>query len=399
MVAIKHGDKGSTSRSYAWLDRFLALAALFVAYQFWFKSPDPISSGSPVLGVQGKRGPCAPRKGIVIVSLLDKLGYNLLQIAFARRIADELCWDVSFRPLWNPGWGPAEEECFPNANAFMVPPNAAHAAELGINNTVWNAITYYPPNFAEMNDEWETTNKLVTNWAKELSDDNQAWRCIHPTCDFSEQAIQAGLAEIRSQKSNKRVIYFESFFMHHEWLQQARPFIQSWLEVKPTCCSRIPPPDAVVIHIHHPNTFDSRVEKLQIQAGEYERLLEKYKLRGNAIWVVCDEGCQTIPEVQDLVRLIPGSQLVHPTSAADTLCIVSHAKTLVTTPNYVLSSVAAVLTKDAVVHYPTVRNDVGLERFVMALPEWKYHVVTYGKFTEWNVPHSELNFQPSWKFG
>jgi hypothetical protein len=267
MVSIKHGDKGSTGRTYAWLDRFLALAALVVAYHFWFKSLDPISSSSPVVGVHGKRGPCAPRKGIVIVSLLDKLGYNLLQIAFARRLADELCWDVSFRPLWNPGWGPTEQECFPNANAYMAPHDAAYAAELGINSTIWNAITYSPPYLAEVDNEWDTKNRLIKTWTKELSADNKAWRCIHPNCDFSEQAVQAGLAEIRSKKSNTRVVYFESFFMHHEWLKQSRLNIRSLLEVKPTCCSRVPPPDAVVIHMHYPESVDHRVEKIADSSG------------------------------------------------------------------------------------------------------------------------------------
>jgi hypothetical protein len=120
MVAIKHGVKGSTRRSYPWLNRIFALAAFVLAYNVWFESLDPMPLFSTLLSVLGKRGPCAPRKGIVIVSLLDKLGYNLLQIAFARRLADELCWDVSFRPLWNPGWGPTEQECFPNANASIV---------------------------------------------------------------------------------------------------------------------------------------------------------------------------------------------------------------------------------------------------------------------------------------
>jgi hypothetical protein len=78
--------------------------------------------------------------------------------------------------------------------------------------------------------------------------------------------VQAGLAEIRSKKSNTRVVYFESFFMHHEWLKQSRLNIRSLLEVKPTCCSRVPPPDAVVIHMHF-SSGDRRVEKLQIQAG------------------------------------------------------------------------------------------------------------------------------------
>jgi hypothetical protein len=44
MVSIKHGDKGSTRRTYPWLNRIFALAAFVLTYHFWFVGLDSASS-------------------------------------------------------------------------------------------------------------------------------------------------------------------------------------------------------------------------------------------------------------------------------------------------------------------------------------------------------------------
>jgi hypothetical protein len=349
----------------------------------------------------------------VVVSLVEALEFNLLQIAFARRMAEELCWDVVVRPMWNVGFGPAEQECFPNA---ISPPRdlLPLAGNVGINDTIWAAINYKPPDLKITDKEWDRNNALVKTWANEKShsnnnnnNDGEIWTCIHPKCTFSETDVQAALTTIRSKESKTRVVYLENYFLQHEWLADWRPNLRDWLTVKPSCCSATPPPDAVVIHVQSKNS-DNRLETFEIQGQEYERLLQKYNLRGNLIWVVCDaDDCQN---AQYLTENLGGVTVVHPTSPTDAFCILSQAKILVVTPNSILSMVAAAATvmksnnnKDAaaaasVVHYPTTRTRDDKPKFALALPDYTYHAVANGKFVSWNVQHKVLEFQPSWNY-
>ena len=335
-------------------------------------------------------GSCASRKGIVIVGLLDELEFNLLEIAFARRLAEELCWDLVVRPHWNVGFGPAERECFPMA----VPVSQIVPSDVGINDTIWAAIQYQPPNLRLMDTTWDENNVLVSTWAKELENVNkESWTCI-AGCAFSEIDVQHVLASTRSTTSNRRVIYLENFFTHHEWLLDWRLNVASFLEINPSCLSASPPPEAVVIHILSTQEPDTRFETFQIEGQEYERLLQKYELRGNPVWVVCDVGCQDTPVAVALRTSMPGLNVkfVHPTNPTDAIGILSKAKILVVTPNSLLSTVAAVLTNGAVVHYPTSRTANSMYEFSLAMPEWKYHTVVNGKFASWDVPHKNFNF-------
>lgn len=333
---------------------------------------------------------CAPRKGVVIVGLLEELEFDLLQIGFARRMAEELCWDLLVRPHWKVGFGPAERECFPRA----IPASSLVPSDVGINDTVWKAIQYQPLDLKRPDTEWEESNVLVNSWAKELAKNNSmSWTCIE-NCDFREDFVLHVLESTRSTKSNRRVIYLENFFMHYEWLLDWKQNMADFLEVKPSCCSASPPPEAVVIHLLNMPQPDPRFENFQIEGQEYERLLKKYELRGNPIWIVCDVGCQDTSVAVGLQKAMSGLNVkfVHPTNPTDAIGILSSAKILVVTPNSLLSSVAAVLTKGAVVHYPTTRTVLTKSQFALAMPEWKYHTVVDGKFVSWDVPHRTFNF-------
>ena len=380
MVAIKARSSGT--RDCLMLDRIFAVIAMFLFYEFYWK--DAASLWDIVTEENGRV--CAPLKGLVVVNLLGHLEYNVLQIGFARRMAEELCWDVAYRSMWNPGFNSPENECFPNA----LTPEVGFSEELMINGTMWKALNY---RVDEVHDQWEKNNQMTKLWAEESSQDGFAWRCIHHGCNFSEDELQKLISGIRTGESSTRIIYLEDFFVHHEWMEQWRPKLKDWFHVKDSCCSHQPPPNAVVIHIH-PATDQRRLEKLEMHGREYERLLAKYNLRANPIWIVCEQGCQNSLVVQDLITLV-GAIVVHPQSPTDTLCILSQVThTLVVTPNHMLSSVAATLSNAAVVHYPTPQNEGN--RFALTVPEWKYHVVKNNKISKWDVKHDSLDFRTPW---
>ena len=67
-----------------------------------------------------RRGPCAPRSGLVSSGLLGTLGDNLFEMGFANRASVELCWDVSYTNSWRSKvFLDRGRRCFPNS--FLPP--------------------------------------------------------------------------------------------------------------------------------------------------------------------------------------------------------------------------------------------------------------------------------------
>jgi hypothetical protein len=427
MVAIKKSRSPRSKASY-WIDRILSMAALFAIYHFWWKEEIETTSLDPILPqIYRKQMGCTPHRGLIIVSLLDSLAYNLLQIAFARRMAKELCWEVAFRPLWNVGFGPNEYKCFTNAITKVTP---SIQQDLNINDSIWEAIIYSPKNLTMMDTDWDEKNSLIKLWSKELAENERIWPCIHPKCIFSEQQVKLHIDNIRSEQSITRIAYLENYFVHYEWLDQWRPSARTWLSVSPTCCSHPPPPsDTIMIHIHHAKLdtpTDHRTETFELTADAYVSWLlhlqqdqhdrnsnvnnnehsnnnnnSSSEAVGPSIWIVCQSGCGSRPEVQALMQKPWNAKVVNPRDPMDTVCTLSQASTLLVAPQSMLSSVAATLLvlPDASVHYPTEGGTLdGHIRFSLVMPEWRYHLVANSTFQKWDIPHSSLAFQPSWNF-
>mmetsp|Transcript_23158 Transcript_23158/g.38290 ORF Transcript_23158/g.38290 Transcript_23158/m.38290 type:complete len:401 (-) Transcript_23158:120-1322(-) len=400
MVSIRSRRQG---KSLVWLDRTLAVIFVVLFYEFWWK--DRISGG---IGSSFddysllQQRVCAQNKGIVVVNFLDYLGYNLLQIGFARRIAEDLCWDVvTYRSMWKPGFGPDEEKCFSNA---LTPPLSSESLspelfkEIGMNDALWSALNDHP---MELGEAYEPQNLMVKEWSKGLEAEGKAWRCVTALCDFSEEAIQQQIAKIRSKDSTIRVVYLEDFFLHYEWMDQWRSHLRNWFstnkEADSSCCSQVPPEDAVVIHVHtgsESEPIDGKLEDLKVGVEQYAKLVSKYHGKKKSVWIVCNAATFQSQYVKDLSIQLGGTNVVVPKSASDTVCILSKAKEgLFVTPNHILSMVGGLLSNAAEVHYLTPNTET---RFGLNVTDWKYHVVENEKLKYWNVRHKNLAFLTPW---
>jgi hypothetical protein len=332
------------------------------------------------------RGPCAPRNGLVIISMLDVFEHNLFQIAIGRRLADELCWDLIFRPHWNVGFGPKERECFPKIWNSQTHLNESHRH---FPANITSALKFEPVPWNYMGPEWSEANQVLQTWAKDQSNMKEGWTCIHPYCGLSEAPVQSSLSTIRSEDSRIDTVFLEGYHSIPDLFQNWRPSLRHWLQVKPSCCSRDPPSaETVVIHLHQNETSyqDHRMSYLDIRGEEYRRWLQQYNLEKQPLWLVCEPGCEKSTAVKVLLGYYPLAQVVNPIDRIDMVCLLSQAKTLLVTSNDILSSVAGAMTPfDSKVHFPTAVAGKSSSMFKMALPDWIYHEVDEGVFVEWNV--------------
>lgn len=379
----------SKEATYKWFDRILSVVAALVFYFYWWKGDG--NGGTDVGMFFTEQKQCAPQKGLVVVNFLDYLGWNLLQIGFARRLGEELCWDVTYRTMWKTGFNSNEDEtCF--ADALTQPTNPGIQQELGIDDALWTAL-----NFRAANDDenYESHNEKVKEWAIQMANEGKAWRCISPTCDFSEQHIQDIMQKIRTTPS-VRVVYLESFFSHYEWIEAAgalwRNKLRKWLKIGASCCTQQPPEDAVVIHIQKEN--DDKLGNIDMPAVAYDSLLGKYGLKKKPLWIVCeDEDSKNLPVVESLKAKYKGTVVV-PKTASDTYCTLMRARNLVLTPNSMISIVAGGLNSQAEIQMIVPKD--GDSRYMLNMTGWKYHLFEGGKITDWDVDHRKLPLHMPW---
>lgn len=399
MVSINRSLSSRYNRqgkSLAWLDRTLTVLFLFCFYEFYWREDGASYDYYSLLDQRV----CAPQKGIVVVNFLDYVAYNLLQIGFARRMATELCWDVvTYRSMWKPGFGKAEEECFANALGPQQRSSATLGAELSedieMTDELWTALNDRPLNLA---DTYEPINQMVKDWSKKLEGEGKAWRCVTPICKFDEGTVQQTIADIRDHQK-VRVVYLENFFLHPEWMESIMANLKSWWT--PSCaCSEIPPTGSVIVHAHAPHregSVDGKLEAMTLQARYYESLVNKYHkgaINKKVVWVVADEDSSKTQYVQDLAIQLGYAKVVVPKTPSDMLCILSKAEQgLFITPNSMPSIVSGLMTDAKTVHYLTPNTET---QFGLNMTGWKYHVVQDEKLKYWNVRHKSLKFRAPW---
>lgn len=314
---------------------------------------------------------CAPRTGLILLNLLGRLGNNHFQIAFARRLAKELCWDVISRQHWQASFLTNDTDyCFPNA----LLPQEAISDELKdyleMDEGVLTALderTRSPSN-----------NKNIGDWVKQLERQGKAWKCEAGSCNHNGASVNRVLARIKNRRSKIRLVHLQAFFINSELMLEGGDN-QHWLEINPSCCHHEPPENAVVIHVRHfwERGADGFNQKFTI--GVYKDLLKHYNLTTNPVWVVCEPKAVDIQLVQDMRRELKA--VIHTgDDPIDAHCILRKAKTLVTSVSSTFSQSAAyfsVTASDMQVHCPVHR--LRRPEITLLVPHWKYHLVHKSK--------------------
>ena len=249
-----------------------------------------------------RRGPCAPRSGLVSSGLLGTLGDNLFEMGFANRASVELCWDVSYTNSWRSKvFLDRGRRCFPNS---FLPPLGGRDGRGNLGGPEDRGSDRYlelgdlPPELRRALRIDEGGQASSASSPENLLDEKDLERrsvllpCRHLECDFTRKGTEALLDAARKGGDSDgdgggyRALRTNAFFLHHGWIEGWESEVRDWLAVHDSCCPSPPPPDdAVVVHIEL-----SVVDGLDasIGTGFYRDLFERYGLTDRPIWAVHD---------------------------------------------------------------------------------------------------------------
>lgn len=391
------------------------VGALFVIVVWWrlfcevptvsssenkLKRDDTINVRKPPLtkGMQSKVPAikqCAPREGVIIVNFLGLLANNLFEVAFALRLAEELCWNILYRPFWNAEF-PSKRgrQCFPNANLPRHYKQLSSSSisstlqdDIQLNASTWHTWALNPGENAE------SVNKQYGEWVERMAFQNKSVaQLAHFEFDFTGNGVESLVKDIYSRESHIQVVSMEAFFIHYDWMKEWMPRIRQWLSISPKCCKHDPPPNAVVMHVRDFDIDDGGYNGLK--ASVYTDILQHYHDTNRPLWIVCQPKTADSPFVKAIVKSVNRSKVTIVTGIDqyDAFCTLTRAKTLVLSYVSSFSQMAALLNKhgDVKVHYPLTTLDE--PEVTLAVPGWKYHLVkeSLDGIKKWNVGYEKI---------
>jgi hypothetical protein len=336
---------------------------------------------------------CAPREGLVICNVVGRLANDLVQVAFANRLSQELCWPVVYRKWWDAEFpSPRGYKCFPRAHLPRDPTRLPSSTSLlsmleqsvQLNASTWKRWSQEGgQRFNNEYQEWVANNNRSISHLK------------HGRFDFTGTRVDDFITNVKSSSSDTRVVSMEAFFIHYDWMKDYMPRIRKWLTISPECCLHDPPPkDAVVIHVRDFDPQDVGYKVLQPSA--YVEIIRHYEYTERPLWIVCQPQSVNSTFVQEISQAAASAKqvtIVTGVDQYDAFCTLMRAKTLILSYVSSYSQMAALLNThgdDVRVHYPlpTLKEP----KVTLAVPGWKYHLVnaTMDGIEQWDVGYEQI---------
>ena len=351
--------------------------------------------------IKPARKKCAPREGVIVLNTLGRLGNNLFEIAFMKRLAYELCWEdqVLFRTLWNAEYPNKEgnnnraAECFPNAGLAQnhkLFPNTISAPlqdELGFNQSSWGGLTHTHSR------EYKSLLASAVENRKAINVEHVISKALY-TGNGTDQLVET----IRNNDTNITLLHLEAFFVNTDWMKGwEHKIFKKWLAFNPNCCFHQPPDNAVVFHVRDFSEKDHTFESGNITPHAYMQIMEHYDLTNRPLWIVCQPTSVESEYVKSIISMSKVKpRILTGEDQYDALCILSRAKTLLLSSASTFSQMGALLAGPAAdVHYPMrVLEKPGT---TISVPHFKYHLVdaqnrNTTKVSRFDVPHEEIEF-------
>lgn len=343
-----------------------------------------------------------PTDGIIILNMLGRLANDLFEVAFAKRLAEQLgCgWDVMYRSFWAPAFPTDRTDvCFPNAlarknNRIGGPASEARQIQAirKIESTtdierpesfvpiLFEALTYNELE-PEKHKQWDNTgdraNNMTQEWINSLGE--TALSVNHMGFPLYGDHVDQLVLKLRDPASPVKVVSLGAFFIHFDWMRDWMVPISNWLYVDPSCCLTPTPPEGViVIHIRDFGPGENGWNK-NFQVGVYRDIIERYwegDSIGREVLVICQPGSINTDLVQDLVTEF-GAIVQTGEDNIDAFCILSSAKSLfIASTSSTFSQMAALLAEQknegVQVHYPT--HTLDNPPVTLNVSSWKYHL-------------------------
>lgn len=342
------------------------------------------------------------QQGLIIVSLLGRMGNNLFQVAVANRLAAQLCWPVVFRPSWQ---GPLAHDmrmrqCFPNAWQYAtatdwnhVPANVQHV--LKNVSSQWPDLQKQRSNqlLDAMRSRVQEATQPTDKWWYDLDDNSASDGDKGSFLDALVQSIQNGTLPTR-------VLHVRGFFIHYDYVQGWLPQMRSWAAVGSSCCQTVPVhPDTILLHWRDFNQKDGRqfstpdtdwvqiyldlIRKLQTNDDNNQQrplliLTQPSSVNTAAVQALANHTNATIQTGVD----VPDAMCLLQQHASTVL--LSYASTFSQGPVLFGSNVND--NKD--VHYPLVK--LQKPQVTVRVPFWHYHLVGKNGIERSDVPVQEI---------
>lgn len=386
---------------------FLASFCLLVALMqlVHYKPVLFITESNNSVVLETRREKCkAPREGVIILNTFGLLANGLFQVAYANRLASELCWDILYRPNWNNEL-PSQRgfECLPYSGLPENYQNFTHynisrllQEKINLNESLWELMTteWSRQQVEEGNndDEFQLTaesDEYYRDWLKEQEMAGMATKVVHNEFDFTGNGTERLVEEIGNPDSHISIISLEAYFIHHDWMIKWMQEIRHWLAMDDSCCYNHPPDDAVVIHVRD---FDDAADGSGIEPSVYMEILRHYKLVEHPLWIVCQPKSANSDFVRAIVQASNASTtIVTGRDQYDAFCTLTRAKTLLLSAASTFSQMGAALADpNVVVHFPIPKLEE--PRVTLKIPTWKYHLVAKSRniVEEFDVAHDKL---------
>jgi hypothetical protein len=325
-----------------------------------------------------------------VSNTLGRLANNLFEVAFANRLATELCWSMLYRPFWQGEVpSPRAAECFPHANLptdhRVLNISQPLQEKIRLNATFWSSVGKVKG------------NRPYMGWLASLEEEGLGMKAANEPQFYIGNGPDMLVEQIRSETSQVIVLSLEAFFIHDDWMRGWKNEIREWFTMSEACCHKQPPDDAVVIHVRDfkPGDHTNQGFKPSI----YTHIMEHYNLTERPLWIVCQPETADSVFVKEIVEASPSKNatIVTGSDQYDAFCTISRDKTLLLTSASTFSQMAAFLADPtAEVHYP-LKTKVR-PRTTLEVPGWKYHTVhaqLLDRIVEFEVPRKIIKFQPA----
>lgn len=334
------------------------------------------------------------RKGIIVVSLLGRMGNNLFQVAVANRLAEQLCWSVVYRPSWQ---GPLAHDartrtCFPGAFAHASGATDYHRVPVSVRDAL--NITA---------EQWDFFQKTRSNAQFDVMRirvrDSQPDGWWYEIDDTTTRGMHQGLfldnlvASIQNDTLPTRVIHLRGFFINYQYVQGWLPRIKDWSSVDTTCCQTKPTPSStIVLHWRDFNDADGK-QYMNSNTDWVQVYMDILRQRGwwkrRPLWILTQPSSVNTPDVQRLANL--SNAVIHTgVDVPDAMCILQQASTILMSYSSTFSQ-GPVLLGDSTgkeVHYPllTLRRPA----VTVPVPTWQYHLANDTGIARFNVPFEQI---------
>ena len=320
-------------------------------------------------------------EGVILLNFLGRMANNFFELAFARRLAKDLCWKILYRPGWDHEL-PSErgKQCLPNASLpddyTQLPElDSETAQKLELTQELWARIV--------------TNKNEYKKWIKRLKEDDQVMEL--KARHFEPERV---IRTINQRNSRIRIINLRGFYIHYSWMEPHLNEIRQQLSLNPDCCYNTPPEDAVVFHVRD---FGDPKNGGNIQYDKvYTQLIRHYNWSDRPIWVVCQPKTMNSPMVSAIrnatksksITVIPGKDQY------DAFCTLTRSTTLVGSAASTYSQMAPLLSPDASTEFHFFLPRARSPRVTMHVPQWKYHLVSKNRMEidTFDISHEKVTF-------